>query len=160
MLGKLNRRLLGRAGYRWEESIVTCKPIARQRPQHTANSIAAGFSLCPCSLLMRSDVTAALSNHVFSVGPASAAMDWMDSDHVIRVFCRSVPRLYKRRIPKLSSKLPEYSGKLEEYSKQAVSLRSTGSQPVKTLYVQQYSDIGSVRDYCSSCVIHPLPGNG
>jgi hypothetical protein len=33
---------------------------------------------------------------VFSVDPTDAPIDWLDSDHVICVYCRSmsVPRLY------------------------------------------------------------------
>jgi hypothetical protein len=38
--------------------IVTCKSIARLRPQHThGQQYAAAFSLCLCSLHMRNDVT-------------------------------------------------------------------------------------------------------
>jgi hypothetical protein len=34
---------------------------------------------------------------VFSVNPTYAPIDWLDNDHVICVYCRSmsVPRLYK-----------------------------------------------------------------
>jgi hypothetical protein len=37
---------------------------------------------------------------VFSVEPLDAPIDWLDSDHVICVYCRSmsVPRLYNRSL--------------------------------------------------------------
>jgi hypothetical protein len=40
---------------------------------------------------------ATIEEAVFSVDPTDAPIDWLDSDHVIRVCCRSVsvPRLYK-----------------------------------------------------------------
>jgi hypothetical protein len=35
---------------------------------------------------------------VFSIDPTEAPIDWLDSDHVICVYCRfmSVPQLYKQ----------------------------------------------------------------
>jgi hypothetical protein len=40
---------------------------------------------------------ATIEEAVFSVGPTDAPLYWLDSDHVIYVYCRSmpVPRLYK-----------------------------------------------------------------
>jgi hypothetical protein len=40
---------------------------------------------------------ATIEEAVFSVDPTDALLDYMDSDHVIFVYCRpmSVPRLYK-----------------------------------------------------------------
>jgi hypothetical protein len=40
---------------------------------------------------------AAIEEAVFSVDPTDAPIDWLDSDHVIYVYCRSMslPRLYK-----------------------------------------------------------------
>jgi hypothetical protein len=40
---------------------------------------------------------AILEEAVFSVDPTDAPIDWLDSDHVICAYCRSmsVPRLYK-----------------------------------------------------------------
>jgi hypothetical protein len=40
---------------------------------------------------------ARIEEPVFSLNPTDAPIDWMDSDHVICVHCRSVslPRLYK-----------------------------------------------------------------
>jgi hypothetical protein len=39
---------------------------------------------------------ATIEKIVFSVDPTDASIDWLDSDHVICVYCRSmsVPRLY------------------------------------------------------------------
>jgi hypothetical protein len=40
---------------------------------------------------------ATIEEAVFSVDPTDASIDWLDSDQVICVYCRSmsVPRLYK-----------------------------------------------------------------
>jgi hypothetical protein len=40
---------------------------------------------------------ATIEEAVFSVDPTDAPIDWLDSDHVICAYCRSmsVPRLYK-----------------------------------------------------------------
>jgi hypothetical protein len=40
---------------------------------------------------------AIIQEAVFSVDPTDMPIDWLDSDHVIYVYCRStsVPRLYK-----------------------------------------------------------------
>jgi hypothetical protein len=40
---------------------------------------------------------ATIEEAVFFVDPADAPIDWLDSDHVICVYCRSmfIPRLYK-----------------------------------------------------------------
>jgi hypothetical protein len=40
---------------------------------------------------------AVIEEAVFSVDPTDAPVDWLDNDHVICVYCRSmsVPRLYK-----------------------------------------------------------------
>jgi hypothetical protein len=39
---------------------------------------------------------ATIEEAVFSVDPTESSVDWLNSDHVIRVYCRSmsVPRLY------------------------------------------------------------------
>jgi hypothetical protein len=41
---------------------------------------------------------ATIEQAVFSVDPTDAPIDWLDSDHVIYVYCRStsVPRLYNK----------------------------------------------------------------
>jgi hypothetical protein len=40
---------------------------------------------------------ATIEEAAFSVEPTNVPIDWLDSDHVIHVYCRSmsVPRLYK-----------------------------------------------------------------
>jgi hypothetical protein len=40
----------------------------------------------------------AIEDSVFSVGPTNMPIDWLDSDHVICVYCRtmSFPRLYNK----------------------------------------------------------------
>jgi hypothetical protein len=40
---------------------------------------------------------ATIEEAVFSVDPTEAPIDWLDNDHVICIYCRSmcVPRLYK-----------------------------------------------------------------
>jgi hypothetical protein len=66
---------------------------------------------------------ATLEESVFSVDSTDAPIDWLDSDHVIYVYCRSmsVPRLYNEsRELKVQSEL--------ELGVQ----KSTRGQPVKT----------------------------
>jgi hypothetical protein len=65
---------------------------------HTANNTAAVVSLCLRNLCMRGDVTqqkVANTWHMFSVGTASAPMDWLRSNRVTYIFSVwSVPRNY------------------------------------------------------------------
>jgi hypothetical protein len=41
---------------------------------------------------------ATIEEAMFSVDPTNAPIDWLDNDHVIFVYCRSmyIPRLYKQ----------------------------------------------------------------
>jgi hypothetical protein len=71
---------------------------------------------------------ATIKEAVFSVDPTDTPIDWLDSDHVIYVYCRSmfVPRLYKKEWQNsfmIVTRKPEDSSKLEEYRRvQEVSL--------------------------------------
>jgi hypothetical protein len=57
---------------------------------------------------------------VFSADPTNAPIDWLDSDHVICVYCRSmsVPRLYNESHELLSSERIA-TRSTEEYKKSA-----------------------------------------
>jgi hypothetical protein len=51
---------------------------------------------------------ATIEEAVFSVDPTDAPIDWLDSDHIICVYCRSmfVPRLYSESLePYVQSEL-------------------------------------------------------
>jgi hypothetical protein len=52
---------------------------------------------CSCYTVGVVCLTVGRSHTVFSVDPTDAPIDWLDSDHVICVYCRSmsVPQLYK-----------------------------------------------------------------
>jgi hypothetical protein len=90
---------------------------------------------------------------VFSLDPIDAPIDWLDSDYVICVYCRSmsVPRLYNEGHEVLGS---ERIGtrSTEEYKRSACE---DFTYALKTLYVLQHSDVGSV--LFSENFIVPMP---
>jgi hypothetical protein len=62
---------------------------------------------------------ATIEEAVFSVDPTDAPIDWLDSNHVICVYCRSmsVPRLYRVstcKSERIRSRQLRVSRKLEE----------------------------------------------
>jgi hypothetical protein len=88
--------------------IVICKSIARQRPQHIRPTMLEQCLLCVhddvtqpwvavtwyvlCKSSQRSNRLARYRpRDVFSVGPASAPIDWLGSSNVTCVFCDACP---------------------------------------------------------------------
>jgi hypothetical protein len=66
-------------------------------PLNTEIIITGLINALPGNISLNTAQQAAIEEAVFSVNPTDAAIDWLDSDHVIYVYCRSmfVPRLYK-----------------------------------------------------------------
>jgi hypothetical protein len=67
-------------------SIVICKSIVRQRPQHThcqqyRSVLFVSVQLAQAQL--RTQQCLEITCHVFSLGPARAPMNWLDSDHAM-----------------------------------------------------------------------------
>jgi hypothetical protein len=83
------------------------------------------INLLPGNISVNTVQHATIEEAVFSVDPTDAPIDWLDSDHVICAYCRSmsVPRLYKsdrirsRQLERLAEAeaREQASSKLEEY---------------------------------------------
>jgi hypothetical protein len=73
--------------------ILVEKPQGRPRRRWEDNNVTDLINAFPGN----SSVNATIEEAVFSVDPTDAPIDWLDTDHVICVYCRSmsVPRLYK-----------------------------------------------------------------
>jgi hypothetical protein len=61
--------------------------LGNARNTHAANNVGAVFSLCE----WWRDTTVDSGHVMFSVGPVSAPMDWLGSNHMTFVFCEECP---------------------------------------------------------------------
>jgi hypothetical protein len=72
------------------------RPLWRPRRRWVDNIVTDLSNTSPGNSSVNTVQHAAIEEAVFSVDPTDAPIDWLDSNHVISVYCRSmsVPRLY------------------------------------------------------------------
>jgi hypothetical protein len=72
------------------------RSLGRQRCRWVDNTVMDLINALPGNSSVNTVQHATIEEAVFSVDPTNTPIDWLDSDHVICVYCRSmsIPRLY------------------------------------------------------------------